>query len=206
MRGPRADSVIMIVVGAVAATGLLASAPGNDTARGATRAGSDCPGPGASVTASVSTPAPQETAGMGSPWVDGSAVQQAVARVGKLAASSRYGKYYTGVEIDMETQRVDVYRIPSETFDAALCEGVPGKVRLRLHDTTASSKQIDALAKRITDDWHRWDGEFDLRSVAPDERGHVVCRVDDPKAAEPLLRKAYGALVKVEHAEQVQAG
>jgi hypothetical protein len=34
----------------------------------------------------------------------------------------------------------------------------------------------------------------------------VVCRVDDPKAAEPLLRKAYGALVKVEHAEQVQAG
>ena len=206
MRGPRTDSVFMIVVGAVAVTGLLTSAPGGGAASGATRAGSDCPGPGASVTASVSTPAPQETAGMGSPWVDGSAVQQAVARVGKLAASSRYGKYYTGVEIDMETQRVDVYRIPSEAFDAALCEGVPGKVRLRLHDTTASSKQIDALARRITDDWHRWDGKFDLRSVGPDERGHVVCRVDDPKTAEPLLRKAYGALVKVEHAEQVQAG
>lgn len=184
-----------IAVAAVAAAGCGSQI-------GAAGRGSDCTGPGAGVTASVSTPAPEETADMGSPWVDGSAVEQAVAYIGELAARSRYARYYSGVEPEVETQRVDVYRVPSAAFDAALCRGVPGRVVVRLHDTRASRTRAEAPAGRISGEWDRWDGRFGLRSVGADERGHVVCGVDDPRTAERLLRAAYGGLVRVRYEEQ----
>jgi hypothetical protein len=49
----------------------------------------------------------------------------------------------------------------------------------------------------------RWDGTFELREVAVDERGWVSVGVDDPETAEPLVHDAFGAEhIEVVHVEQ----
>src|ERR671931_629034 len=72
-------------------------------------------------------------------------------------------------------------------------------------DTDVSGRTLAALSDRIGDDMHRWDGTFEMREVAADERGFVLIGVDDPDKAEPILRKAYGEhnsrYIRVEHAD-----
>jgi hypothetical protein len=65
---------------------------------------------------------------------------------------------------------------------------------------------LDALAERISEDMHRWDGTFQMREVGVQEEGFVSVGADDPAKAEPILKEAYGErYLKAGHVEQAQA-
>ncbi|WP_199552681.1 hypothetical protein [Streptomyces sp. N35] len=131
------------------------------------------------------------------------AAEIAVAHVDTVARQ-RFAHVYTGLRVDRESLALDLYRIPDAAFDRSACRGIPSNVTVRLHDTTASRTALDALVARISDDIPRWKGEFDLRTIAAAEEGHVEVGVDKPEVAEPLLRKAYGDLVKATYEERPQ--
>ncbi|SDL34749.1 hypothetical protein [Streptomyces indicus] len=128
-------------------------------------------------------------------------VEPAVAHVDALAAE-RFAHVYTGLSVDHEKAALDVWRIPDAAFDRAVCRGTPANVTVRLHPATAARTRLDALQEKITDDMGRWEGKFDLRTVAVAEEGHVEVGVDRPEVAAPLLRKAYGDLVEAVFEEQ----
>ncbi|MBC9718692.1 hypothetical protein H9Y04_39820 [Streptomyces sp. TRM66268-LWL] len=130
-------------------------------------------------------------------------VEPAVAHVDTLAAQ-RFAHVYTGLRVDHETLTLDIYRIPDTAFDRSVCRGIPANLTVRLHDTRTPRTDLDALVTRISEEIPRWKGEFDLRTVAATEEGRVEVGVDKPKAAEPLLRKAYGGLVDATYEEEAQ--
>ncbi|MEV0170973.1 hypothetical protein AB0I00_07575 [Streptomyces sp. NPDC050803] len=129
-------------------------------------------------------------------------------RIDRLAAE-RYADVYTGLSVDEPDNAADLYRIPSAAFDAAVCEAAEKGVVVRLHDTDVSRKKLEALADRISEDMHRWDGTFQLREVGVDEQGWVFVGVDDPDTAEPIIHKEFGGSheerIRVEHVEQAYA-
>jgi hypothetical protein len=138
---------------------------------------------------------------------DGTALMRVVGHVDDLA-QKKYPDVYTGLSVDEDHQSADVWRMPSAAFDDEVCGAAVRGVTVRLHDTDVSGKTLDALSDRIGDDMHRWDGTFEMREVAADERGFVIIGVDDPDTAEPILKKAYGEhnsrYIRVEYADQAE--
>lgn len=138
---------------------------------------------------------------------DGTPLTRVVVHVDELARK-KYPDVYTGLSVDEEHRAVDVWRMPSAPLDDAICRSAVRGVTVRLHDTDVSGRTLHALSDRIGDDMHRWDGTFQMREVATDERGFVLIGVDDPDKAEPILKKAYGGhssrYIRVEHADQAE--
>lgn len=133
---------------------------------------------------------------------DDTPLYRTVDLIDRLAAK-RYAHSFTGLSVDQDDNAADLYRVPSAAFDEAVCDGAEKGVTVRIHDTDANRKDLDALAERITDDMKRWDGTFQLREVGVDERGWVHVGVDDPGTAEPLVHDAFGTEhIKVVHVEQ----
>ncbi|MFI9763426.1 hypothetical protein ACIHFB_36485 [Streptomyces sp. NPDC051963] len=123
-----------------------------------------------------------------------------------LDAKPRYPAAFTGLSIDEPHRTLKVWRIPSAALDADLCGAAEKGVTIRLYDTDVTRKTLDALAERISEDMHRWDGTFQMREVGVQEEGFVSIGVDDPAKAEPILKEAYGErYLKVGHVEQAQA-
>lgn len=136
---------------------------------------------------------------------DVTALDRTVIRIDKLAAGE-HSAVFTGLGVDQDKNAADVWRIPSERFDEAACDAAEKGVKLRLHSADVDRKTLDALADRISEDMYRWDGTFQMREVGVDERGFVHVGVDDPKKAEPLVKKEFGPrYIKVEHVEQAHA-
>ncbi|MER5913490.1 hypothetical protein ABT124_24110 [Streptomyces sp. NPDC001982] len=137
-----------------------------------------------------------------------SATLRVVLRIDQVAPR-RYPGVFTGLGVDEDDRAVDVWRIPSDAFDAEICGLAVRGVTVRLHDTDVNRKTLDALSDRIVTDIKRWDGTFEMREVAVDERGFVRVGVDDPDTAEPIIEKAYGEqnarYIRVEHVEQAHA-
>jgi hypothetical protein len=132
-------------------------------------------------------------------------LDRTVIRIDKLAAGE-HSAVFTGLGVDQDKNAADVWRIPSEHFDTAACDAAEKGVKLRLHPAEANRKNLDALADRISEDMYRWDGTFQLREVGVDERGFVHVGVDDPKKAEPLVKKEFGPrYIKVEYVQQAHA-
>ncbi|WP_210592703.1 hypothetical protein [Streptomyces sp. GESEQ-35] len=122
-----------------------------------------------------------------------------------LDAKRRYSAAFTGLSIDEPHRTLKVWRIPSAALDADLCGAAEKGVKIRLYDTDVNRKTLDALADRISEDMHRWDGTFQMREVGVQEEGFVGIGVDDPAKAEPILKEAYGErYLKVGHVEQAQ--
>ncbi|WP_266847670.1 hypothetical protein [Streptomyces sp. NBC_00340] len=123
--------------------------------------------------------------------------------------ATRFRNVFTGSSVDEGRRTAHVYRIPSRAFDADVCSHAEKGVRVRLHATDVSGVRLAALVERVGDDMGRWDGRFELREVAPDPRGFVFFGVDDPAAAEPVLRKAFGPFwarhITVRYAEESSA-
>ncbi|MFE6335078.1 DUF6281 family protein [Streptomyces sp. NPDC057798] len=121
-------------------------------------------------------------------------------------AGKRYAGSFTGLSLDEDDSEADLYRIPSAAFDKAVCDAAEQGVTVRIHDTDVNREDLDALAARISEDMSRWDGTFELREVAVDERGWVHVGVDEPGTAEPLIKDAFGAEhIKVVHVAQAEA-
>ncbi|MFF4276404.1 hypothetical protein [Streptomyces sp. NPDC001536] len=132
-------------------------------------------------------------------------LDRTVIRIDKLVAGA-HSAVFTGLGVDEDKNAADVWRIPSEPFDTAACDAAEKGVKLRLHPADVDRKTLDALADRISEDMYRWDGTFQMREVGVDERGFVRVGVDDPKKAEPLVKKEFGPrYIKVEHVEQAHA-
>ncbi|MGW2719604.1 hypothetical protein [Streptomyces sp. NPDC001492] len=138
---------------------------------------------------------------------DGTPLTRVVIHVDDLARK-KYSDVYTGLSVDEDHQVTDVWRIPSAAFDDEVCGVAVRGVTVRLHDTDVSRRTLDALSDRIGDDMRRWDGTFEMREVAADERGFVLIGVDDPDKAEPILKEAYGEknsrYIRVEYADQAE--
>ncbi|MGW3288221.1 hypothetical protein ACWDR3_26655 [Streptomyces sp. NPDC001002] len=138
---------------------------------------------------------------------DGTPLMRVVVHVEDLARK-RYAAVYTGLSVDEDDSAADIWRIPSDAFDTAVCEAAVKGVTLRLHDTDVNGRTLTRLADRISDDMKRWDGTFQMREVGPDERGFVHVGVDDPDTAEPILKKAYGEknarYIRVEYVDQAE--
>ncbi|MEU6255371.1 hypothetical protein [Streptomyces sp. NPDC047043] len=138
---------------------------------------------------------------------DGTPLTRVVVHVDELA-QKRYSDVYTGLSVDEDHGAADIWRIPSTAFDDEVCGDAVKGVTLRLHDTDVSGRTLAALADRIGDDMHRWDGTFEMREVAADEHGFVAVGVDDPDKAGPILEKAYGEsnrrYIRVEYADQAE--
>ncbi|MFC8345869.1 hypothetical protein [Streptomyces sp. NPDC057280] len=162
------------------------------------------------ATTSPSPPAEDWCVGTRSGRADGDApddtpLNRTLARIDELAAG-RYADVYTGMGVDEEAAAADVWRIPSDLFDKAACDAAEKGVKLRLHPADVDRKTLDALAERISEDMTRWDGTFQMREVGVDERGFVHVGVDDPKKAEPLVKKEFGPrYIKVEYVDQAYA-
>lgn len=107
-------------------------------------------------------------------------------------STGRHSDVFTGLVLDEEASSVDIYRIPSASFDKAVCDSAEKGVTVRLHDRDINEKDLTALADRVSEDMTRWDGTFNMREVGLDGTGHIHIGVDDPGTAEPILRKAYG--------------
>ncbi|WP_240496654.1 hypothetical protein [Streptomyces torulosus] len=122
---------------------------------------------------------------------DDTPLQRTLNHVDKIAYG-RYAEKFTSMAVDEEGSSADVYRVPSASFDAAVCGIAEKGVTLRLHDTDINEEGLTAIVDRISEDMGRWDGTFQLREVGHDGRGHVHIGVDDPETAEPILRKAFG--------------
>ncbi|MER6677583.1 hypothetical protein [Streptomyces sp. NPDC000983] len=121
-------------------------------------------------------------------------------------ARERHADVFTGLSVDEDAGAADLYRIPSPAFDEAVCEAAEQGVQVRLHDTDVDRAALDALAERISEDMTRWDGTFDMREVAVDERGWVHVGVDEPGTAEPLVHGAFGEEhIRVVHVGQASA-
>ncbi|MER5374446.1 hypothetical protein [Streptomyces sp. NPDC002553] len=77
---------------------------------------------------------------------------------------------------------------------------------VRLHDRDINEKDLNALLDRVSEDMTRWDGTFTMRELGLDGTGLIAVGVDDPGAAEPVLRAAYGErnakYLRVEYAPQ----
>ncbi|MCX5332290.1 hypothetical protein [Streptomyces sp. NBC_00140] len=132
-------------------------------------------------------------------------LDRTLARVDKLAAGE-HAAVYTGMGVDEDKNAADIWRIPSDAFDTAVCDAAEKGVKLRLHSADVDRRTLDALAERVSEDMNRWDGTFQLREVGVDERGFVHVGVDDPKKAEPLVEKEFGPrYIKVEHVGQIHA-
>ncbi|MFM9692182.1 hypothetical protein [Streptomyces europaeiscabiei] len=120
--------------------------------------------------------------------------------------TGRYSAIYTGLGLDEDEASVDIYRIPSEPFDTAVCDAAEKGVTIRLHDRDINEKDLTTLLDRISEDMNRWDGTFNMREAGLDGTGHLVIGVDDPDTAEPILRKALGErnakYLRVEYAPQ----
>ncbi|EMF52782.1 MULTISPECIES: hypothetical protein [Streptomyces] len=106
--------------------------------------------------------------------------------------TGRYAAHYTGLVLAEDEVSLDIYRIPSQPFDTAVCDAAEKGVTVRLHDRDINERDLNALLDRVSEDMTRWDGTFDLREVGLDGTGRVQIGVDDPGKAEPILRKAYG--------------
>ncbi|MFG2782844.1 hypothetical protein ACGFY7_34045 [Streptomyces prunicolor] len=139
---------------------------------------------------------------------DNSPMYRLAGHIDALAVGA-YAAVYTGLSVDDRTQTLDVWRIPSARFDAAVCGAALKGVTVRLHDSDVSRKSLDKLSDRIGDDMKRWDGTFRMREAGVNERGFVRVGVDDPDKAEPIIKKAYGAknapYIKVEYVDQASA-
>ncbi|WP_406475552.1 hypothetical protein [Streptomyces sp. NBC_01615] len=130
---------------------------------------------------------------------DGTPLWRVMAYVEKRA-DKHYRTVYTGLSVDQDHQATDVYRIPSDAFDADVCGAAEKGVTVRLHDTDINEKDLTALSDRISADMNRWDGTFELREVGPDVRGFVFVGVDDPAKARPVIAKAFGKKhIRVRH-------
>ncbi|MET7353450.1 hypothetical protein [Streptomyces mirabilis] len=66
-----------------------------------------------------------------------------------MGESARYAAVYTGLSVDEEDRAMDVYRMPSASFDADLCGAAEKGVTVRLHDTDANRTDLEALADRM---------------------------------------------------------
>lgn len=148
-------------------------------------------------------PGPADGSDTDSP--DDTPLYRTLDRIDKLAAGD-HAAVYTGMSVDEAANAADVWRVPSSRFDEDACAVAEEGVKLRLHRAHTDRRTLDALAERISEDMNRWDGTFQLREVAVDERGFVHVGVDDPKRAEPLVKKEFGPqYIKVEYVEQAQA-
>jgi hypothetical protein len=138
---------------------------------------------------------------------DDTPLQRTLNHVDKIAYG-RYAEKFTSMAVDEEGSSADIYRIPSASFDAAVCGIAEKGVTLRLHDTDIDEEGLTAIVDRISEDMGRWDGTFQLREVGLDGRGHVHIGVDDPETAEPILRKAFGERIatylRVEYTPQAE--
>ncbi|MFI9768161.1 DUF6281 family protein [Streptomyces sp. NPDC052415] len=133
---------------------------------------------------------------------DDEPVYRLVDHIDRLSAK-RYADVFTGLSVDLDADAVVLHRIPSPEFDKAVCDAAEQGITVRIHDTDVDREDLDALAARISEDMSRWDGTFELREVAVDERGWVSVGVDDPETAEPLVQDAFGAEhIEVVHVEQ----
>ncbi|MGP4009552.1 hypothetical protein [Streptomyces sp. 4N124] len=121
-------------------------------------------------------------------------------------AQRRHAAVFTGLSVDQRHQTANVWRIPSAALDADLCGAAEKGVTIRLHETDVNRKTLDALAGRISEDMHRWDGTFQLREVGVESEGFVHVGVDDPAKAEPILKETFGEkYIEVEHVGQIEA-
>ncbi|MET7476720.1 hypothetical protein ABZT17_20425 [Streptomyces sp. NPDC005648] len=140
---------------------------------------------------------------------DGSPLERVLAHIDKLAQRERYATVFTGLSIDEDRQIANVWRVPSDAFDADVCGSAVKGVTVRLYSTDVDRKTLDALSDRIADDMRRWDGTFQMRQVGVDERGFVLVGVDHPDKARPIIEKAYGkadsGYIKVVYVDQAEA-
>ncbi|CAL9521828.1 hypothetical protein [Streptomyces sp. enrichment culture] len=144
----------------------------------------------------------QAGSGVDERGTDDTPLYRTLARIDELAAG-RHAEVYTGLVVDEDANAADVWRIPSDAFDTAVCAAAEKGVEVRLHDADASRRDLDALAERIGEDMNRWDGTFQLREVGVDEHGWVEVGVDDPDVAAPLIADAFGSdHIEVVHADQ----
>lgn len=139
---------------------------------------------------------------------DDSPLYRLLDHIDRLGAK-RYAHSFTGLSVDQDDNAADLYRIPSAAFDVAVCAAAEKGVTVRLHDTDANRKDLDALADQVSEDMNRWDGTFQLREVGVDEQGWVHVGVDDPDIAEPIIHETFvkdrEELVRVVHAGQAYA-
>jgi len=140
---------------------------------------------------------------------DDTPLYRLLAHIDRLAAK-QHADVFTGLSVDEDDNAADLYRIPSAALDDAVCDAAEKGVTVRMHDTDANRKALDALADRISEDMNRWDGTFQLREVGVDERGWVNVGVDDPDTAEPIIHDTFSTSgdehhIRVVHAEQSYA-
>jgi hypothetical protein len=192
-------------VGTAAAGAVLALAALQGSGAGAQTVADASSSPSSSVTVCHGTRPEGSLPDLGFP--DDTPLQRTLNHVDKIA-HGRYAEKFTSMAVDEEGSSADIYRIPSASFDAAVCGTAEKGVTVRLHDTDINEADITALADRISEDMSRWDGTFQLREVGQDGRGHVLVGVDDPETAEPILRKAFGErnakYIRVEYAPQAE--
>ncbi|UUU32477.1 hypothetical protein JIX56_22645 [Streptomyces sp. CA-210063] len=129
-------------------------------------------------------------AGRGAPE-ENTPLERTLTHVDKLA-HGRHSAVFTDLVLDEDEVSLDIYRIPSEPFDTAVCDAAEKGVTLRLHDRDINEKDLNTLLDLISEDMSRWDGTFTMRQVGLDGTGYIEIGVDDPGTAEPILRKAYG--------------
>ncbi|RCG31412.1 hypothetical protein DQ384_11950 [Sphaerisporangium album] len=69
--------------------------------------------------------------------------------------SHRFPDLYAGVALDQAGNQVIVYRRPSAELDAALRERF-GTAAIKLRDAPHSARELQAIARRVTDDVAYW--------------------------------------------------
>lgn len=115
---------------------------------------------------------------------------------------------YAGIALEQEHAWLAVYRVPSAAFDAAVRRELPD-APLRIVDAAHSSRELNALLKRILADRTYWEGHgIALNTLSALYDGSCVqVGTPDPDTAKPLFAQRYGqaAPIRIVHAEPAVA-
>jgi hypothetical protein len=111
----------------------------------------------------------------------------------QMPLRSTYAHSFAG--LDVEDDRLIVYRKPDPALDTFVRERVP-EVDVDFRDAPYSLDELEPLAQRVTGDWHYWSTrQFALKMVTPRADGTgvtVVVATDDLDAARAEFRQRYG--------------
>ncbi|WP_233413402.1 hypothetical protein [Nucisporomicrobium flavum] len=123
---------------------------------------------------------------------DSTAAETAVNTV-QMPLRSLYSRSFAG--LDVENDRLVVYRRPDAALDTFVRERVP-EVDVEFRDAPYSLDELEPLAARVTGDWHYWSTrQINLKLVTPRADGTgvtVVAAAGDLDAARAEFRQRYG--------------
>jgi hypothetical protein len=106
---------------------------------------------------------------------------------------SFFSHSYAGLDVDDD--RLVIYRKPDAALDAFVRERVKD-VDVEFRDAPYSLDELEALVKRVRDDWHYWSGrQVAMKIVTPRIDGtgvNAVVATDDLGATQEEFRQRYG--------------